>query len=62
MMVIEISIISPCTSCTGNTRHLVMKHDLLSFSFAMDDMGEIFLRVLDSTKLFLFWNNIDIGE
>ena len=29
--------------------HLVMKHDLLSFSFAMDDMDEIFLRVLDST-------------
>ena len=30
-----------------------MKHDLLSFSFAMDDMTgvphEIFLRVLDST-------------
>ena len=39
-----------------------MKHDLLSFSFAMDDMDEIFLRVSDSTKLFLFWNNIDIGE
>ena len=39
-----------------------MKHDLLSFSFAMDDMDEIFLRVLDSTQLFLFWNNIDIGE
>ena len=39
-----------------------MKHDLLSFSFAMDDMDEISLRVLDSTKLFLFWNNIDIGE
>ena len=39
MMVIEISIISPSTSCTHlqNTRHLVyMKHDLLSFSFAMD--------------------------
>ena len=49
MMVIEISIISPCTSCTHleiYTRHLVMKHDLLSFSFVMD---EIFLRVLDST-------------
>ena len=39
-----------------------MKHDLLSFSFAMDDMDEIFLRVLDNTWLFLFWNNIDIGE
>ena len=51
MMVIEISIISPCTSCTHlqNTRHLVMKHDLLPFSFAMDDMDVIFLRVLDST-------------
>ena len=51
MMVIEISIISPCTSCTHlqNTRHLVMKNDLLSFCFAMDDMDEIFLRVLDST-------------
>ena len=36
-----------------------MKHDLLSFSFAMD---EIFLRVLDNTWLFLFWYNIDIGE
>ena len=48
MMVIEISIISPCTNCT-HTRHLVMKHDLLSFSFAMDDMDEIFLRVLDNT-------------
>ena len=50
-MVIEISIISPCTSCTHlqNTRHLVMTQDLLSFSFAMDDMDEIFLRVLDST-------------
>ena len=47
-MVIKISIISPCTSCT-HTRHLVMKRDLLSFSFAMDDMDEIFLRVLDST-------------
>ena len=39
-----------------------MKQDLLSFSFAIDDMDEIFLRVLDSTKLFLFWNNIDIGK
>ena len=39
-----------------------MRHDLLSFSFAMDDMDEIFLRVLDNTWLFLFWNNIDIGE
>ena len=39
-----------------------MKFDLLSFSFAMDDMDEIFLRVLESTQLFLFWNNIDIGE
>ena len=39
-----------------------MKHDLLSFCFAIDDMDEIFLRVLDSTSLFLFWNNIDIGE
>lgn len=37
-----------------------MKDNLLSFSFAMDDMDEIFLRVLDSTWLFLFWNNIDI--
>ena len=63
-MVIETSIISPCTSCTHlkNARHLVMKHDLLSFSFAMDDMDEIFVRVLDSAQLFLFWNNIDIGE
>ena len=26
-----------------------MKHDLLSFSFAMDDMDDILLRVLDST-------------
>ena len=50
MMVIEISIISPCTSCTHlqNTRHLGMKYDLLSFSFAMDDMDAIFLGVLDS--------------
>ena len=50
-MVIEITIISPCTSCTHlyNTRHLVMKQDLLSFIFAMDDMDEIFLRVLDNT-------------
>ena len=42
-----------------------MKHDLLSFSLAtddMDDMDEIFLRVLDSTWLVLFWNNIVIGE
>ena len=64
MMVFEISIISTCTSCKHlqNTRHLVMKHDLLSVSFAMDDMDEIFLRVLDNTWLFLFWNNIDIGE
>ena len=56
MMVIEISIISPCTNCTHlyNTRHLVMKHDLLSFSFAMDDIDEIFLRVLDSTFLVVF--------
>ena len=36
-----------------------MKH---LFSFAMDDMDEILLRVLDNTWLFLFWNNIDIGE
>ena len=50
MVVIEICIISPCTSCTHlwNTRHLGMKYDLLSFSFAMDDMDEIFFRVLDS--------------
>ena len=50
-MVIEISIISPCTSCTylQNTRHLVMRYDLLSFSFSKDEMDEIFLRVLDST-------------
>ena len=51
MMVIEISTIKPCTSYTHlkNTRHsnLVLKH-LPSFSFAMDDMNEIFLRVLDS--------------
>ena len=40
-------------------RHLFMKH---LFSFAMDDMDEILLRVLDNTWLFLFWNNIDIGE
>ena len=40
-------------------RHLVMKNHLLSFSFAMDDMDEIFLPVLDS--IFLFWNNIDIS-
>ena len=36
-------------------------HHVLSFSFVMDDMDdmdEIFLRVL----LFLFRNNIDIGE
>ena len=39
-----------------------MKHDVLSFSFAMDDMDEIFLLVLDSIWLFLFWNNIDSGE
>ena len=31
-----------------------MKHDLLSFSFAMDDMAEIFLRVLDSIVLSWF--------
>ena len=36
-MVIEIRIITP-----------VMKNHLLSFSFAMDDMDEIFLPVLDS--------------
>ena len=29
-------------------RYLVMKNHLLSFSFAMDDMDKIFLRVLDS--------------
>ena len=28
--------------------HLVTKNHVLSFSFAMDDMGEIFLRVLDT--------------
>ena len=39
-----------------------MKLDLLSFSFAMDDIDEIFFRVLESIQLFLFWNNIDIGE
>ena len=37
-------------------------HHVLSFSFVMDDMDEIFLRVLDSILLFLFRNNIDIGE
>ena len=40
-------------------RHLVMKNhllSLLSFSFAVDDMDEIFLRFLDSISLFLFWN------
>ena len=50
MMVIEISIITPCTlhAFIKYMRHLVMKNHLLSFSFAMDDMDEIFLRVLDS--------------
>ena len=28
-----------------------MTHDLLSFSFVMDDMDEIFLRVLDSIPI-----------
>ena len=42
-------------------------HHVLSFSFfifVMDDMDEleILLRVLDSILLFLFGNNIDIGE
>ena len=37
-------------------------HHVLAFSFVMDDMDEIFLRVLDSILLFLFRNNIDIGE
>ena len=36
-----------------------MKHDLLYFSF---DMDEIFLSDLDSTELFLFLKNIGIGE
>ena len=51
MMVIEISIISTCTSCTylKYTSSSYETHDLLSFSFAMHDMDEIFLRVLDST-------------
>ena len=41
MMVIEISIISPCTSCTHlqNTRHLVMKHDLLYFRACLHGSG-----------------------
>ena len=37
-------------------------YEVRSAVFAMDDMDEIFLRVLDSAQLFLFWNNIDIGE
>ena len=39
-------------------------HHVLSFSFVMDDIDEleILLRVLDSILLFLFRNNIDIGE
>ena len=50
-MVIEISIISPCTSCTLTkyTSSSLKKNDLLSFSFAMNDMDEVFFRVLDST-------------
>ena len=49
-MVIEISIITRCTlhAFIKYMRHLVMKNLLLSFSFAMDEMDEIFLRVLDS--------------
>ena len=38
-----------CGTITEPGLPVVMKHDLLSFSFAMDDMDEIFFRVLDST-------------
>ena len=48
-MVIEIEHNFTLHELHAFTRHLVMKHDLLSFSFTMDDMDEIFLRVLDST-------------
>ena len=47
-MVIEISIITPSTM-----RHLVVKNHLLSFSFTMDDMDEIFLPVLDYLVVFV---------
>ena len=47
-MVIEISIITPSAM-----RHLVVKNHLLSFSFTMDDMDEIFLPVLDYLVVFV---------
>ena len=33
---------------SSSSYETMMKHDLLSFSFAMDDMDEIFLQILDS--------------
>ena len=33
-----------------------MKHDLQSFSFAMDDMDEIFLRVLQYFVFYSFYS------
>ena len=47
-MVIEISIITPSAM-----RHLIVKNHLLSFSFTMDDMDEIFLPVLDYLVVFV---------
>ena len=45
---IEISIITPSAM-----RHLIVKNHLLSFSFTMDDMDEIFLPVLDYLVVFV---------
>ena len=50
-MVIDFSIISPCTSCTHSVKYTSSSYEARSavFQFVMDDMDEIFLRVLDST-------------
>ena len=53
MMVIEISIdnftLHELHAFIKYTSSNYMKHDLLSFSFATDNMNDIFLRVLDCT-------------
>ena len=52
----KFNIITPCTlhAFIKYMRHLVMRNHLLSFSFAMDEMDEIFLRVLDSILIVVF--------
>ena len=39
-----------------------MKHDMLSFNFAMDDMDETFLSCFRQYLVVFVLENIDIGE